>query len=248
MNALDDTQCGLQIPFPLACGCHWGCSFAATSYGQGGLFGNRHLSRRCLSPHRFLFWILVSPLGLESPLVCIHGQGEYEVGLYVPVLIGRRPEAYRYIRPLLHALRKLLQLVLQHGCGGIPSEVRKGDLMSRLPPGWPAPHSMEPETPKPKGSQWFTSFLHDLLASHVQEDRVWHRDWHHFAHLRDGDQYEAGGIQLVRQILTGGRSMPHIQMHVCNAKGLRGYVVRLIHEPHSHRQCVLLVEHALSHG
>ena len=140
--------------------------------------------------------LMVSPLGLKLPLVCILHQGEYEVRLYVPVLTGRRPERYRHLRPLPHALRKLLRLILQHGCGGIPSEARKGNLMNRLPPRWLAPHSMEPKTPKPKGSQWFTSFLHDLLASHVQEDRVWHRDWHHFAHLQDGDQYEAGGIQL----------------------------------------------------
>ena len=104
---------------------------------------------------------------------------------------------------------------------------------------------MEPETPKPEGSQGFTSFLHDLLASHVQEDGMQHRNWYHVAHLRDGDQYEAGGIQLVRQILTGGRCMPHIQMHVGNAKGLRGNVVRLIHEPHSHIRRVLPIEHNL---
>ena len=107
---------------------------------------------------------------------------------------------------------------------------------------------MEPETPKPKGSQWFTSFLHDLLASDVQEDGVRHHGWHNFAHLRDGDQYEVGGIQLVRRILTGCRSMPHIQMHVCNAKGLHGNIVRLIHEPHSHRWQVLLIEHTFSCG
>ena len=86
-------------------------------------------------PPRLPFWILVSPLGLKPPLVCIHRQGEYEVRFYVPVLIGRRPEAYRHLRTLPHALRKLLWLVLQHGCGGIPSEARKGDLTNRLPPG-----------------------------------------------------------------------------------------------------------------
>ena len=42
--------------------------------------------------------------------------------------------------------------------------------MNWLLPRWLAPHSMEPETPKPKGSQWFASFLHDLLACHVYED------------------------------------------------------------------------------
>ena len=107
---------------------------------------------------------------------------------------------------------------------------------------------MEPETLKPEGSQGFTSFLHDLLASHIQEDGMRHRNWYHVAHLRDGDQYEAGGIQLVRRILIGGRSMPHIQMHVGNAKGLHGNIVRLIHEPHSHVQRVLPIEHTSSHG
>ena len=107
---------------------------------------------------------------------------------------------------------------------------------------------MEPETPKPEGSQGFASFLHDLLASHVQEDGMQHRNWYHVTHLRDGDQYEAGGIQLVRRILNGGRCMPHIQMHVGNAKGLRGNVVRLIHEPHSHIRRVLPVEHTSSRG
>ena len=125
-------------------------------------------------------------------------QGKYEVGFYVPVLLGRRPEAYRHLRPLPHALGKLLWLILQHGCGGIPPEARKGDLMNRLPPRWLAPHSMEPETSKPEGSQGFASFFHDLLASHIQEDGVQHRNWYHVAYLRDGDQYEAGRIQLVR--------------------------------------------------
>ena len=105
---------------------------------------------------------------------------------------------------------------------------------------------MEPETPKPEGSQGFTSFLHDLLASYVQEDGMWHRNLYHIAHLQDRDQYEAGGIQLVCRILTGGHYMPYIQMHVGNAKGLRGNVVRLIHEPHSHRWWVLPVEHTSS--
>ena len=182
MNALDGTQCGLQILFSLACGLRWGCSLAATGYGQGSSFRNSCLPRRCLSPRRLPSWILTSPLGLKPPSVCIH-QGEYEVGIYVPVLLGRRPERYHYLRPLPHALRKLLWLVLQHGCGGIPLEVRKGDLTNRLLPRWPAPHSMEPETPKPKGSQWFASFLHDLLTCHVQEDRVRCHDWHHLAHL-----------------------------------------------------------------
>ena len=107
---------------------------------------------------------------------------------------------------------------------------------------------MEPETSKPQGSQGFASFLHDLLASHIQEDRMWHCKWYHVAHLRDGDQYKAGGIQLVHRILTGGRSMPHIQMHVGNAKGLHGNIVRLIHEPHSHIWGVLSIEHMSGHG
>ena len=73
-----------------------------------------------------------------------------------------------------------------------------------------------------------------------------HRDWYHITHLRDGDQYEAGGIQLVRRILTGAHSMPHIQMHVGNAKRLRGNIVRLIHEPHYHAWRVLPIEHTSS--
>ena len=220
MNALDGTQCGLQILLSLVCGLRWGCSFAATSYGQGISLGNRCLSGRHLSPRRLPSWILGSPLGLKPPSVCIHRYGEYEVRLYVPVPIGRRPERYRHLRPLPHALRKLFQLILQHGCSDLPPEVREGDLMNRLLPRWPAPHSMEPETPKPEGSQWFSSFLHDLLACHVQEDGVRLHDWHHLARLRDGDQYEAGGIQLVCLVLTGCRSMPHAQMHEGTAKGL----------------------------
>ena len=167
MNALDGTQGGLRILFSLACGLRWGCSLAATCYGSGSPFGNGHLPRRCLSPRRLPFWTLASPLGLEPPLVCIHRQGECEVGLYVPVPTGRRPERYRYLRPLPHALGKLLQLILQHGCSDVSSESRKGDLMNWLLSRWLAPHSMEPETPKPKGSQWFAGFLHDLLACHV---------------------------------------------------------------------------------
>ena len=199
MNVLDDTQCSLQIPFSLVCGLCWGCSLAATGYGQRSFLRNRHLSRRHLSPRRLPFWILVRPLGLKLPLVRIHCQGEYEVRFYVPVHTGRRPEVYQHLRPLPHTLGKLLWLVLQHGCSGIPSEAREGDLMNRLPPPrWSAPHSMEPETLKPEGSQWFTSFLHGLLASCVQEDRVRHGNCYHVTHLRDGDQYEAGGIQLVR--------------------------------------------------
>ena len=54
-----------------------------------------------------------------------------------------------------------------------------------------------------------------------------------------------GGIQLVRQIRTGARSMPHMQMHVGGTEGLFGNVMRLIHEPHSHIQSVLPIEHTL---
>ena len=50
MNALNDTQCSLQIPFSLVCGLSWGRSLATTGSGQGSFFGNRRLSRRCLSP------------------------------------------------------------------------------------------------------------------------------------------------------------------------------------------------------
>ena len=180
---LDGTQYDLQILFPLACGLQWGHSLAATGCGHGSPFGNRCLPRRCLSPRRLPFWILTSPLGLKPPSICIHRQGEHEVKLYVPVLTGRRPERYRHLRPLLHALRKLLRLVLQHGCGGIPSEAREGNLTNRLHPRWPDPHGMEPEILKPKGSQWFSSFLHDLLAPHIQEDGVRLHDWHQLAHL-----------------------------------------------------------------
>ena len=242
MNALDGTQCDLQILFPLACGLRWGHSPAATGCGHGSPFGNRHLPRRLLSPHRLPFWIWGSPLGLKPPSVCIHRYGEYEVGLYVPVQTGRRPEGYRNLGPLPHALSKLLQLIHQHGCGDLPPEAREGDLMNRFLPRWPAPHGMEPETTKPEGSQWFPSFFHDLLACHVQEDRVRLRDWHHLARLQNGDQYQADGIQLVCGVLTGCRSMPHAQMHEGTAKGLHGNVVRLIHEPHSHGRWVLFIK------
>ena len=197
MNALDGTQCGLQILLSLACGLCWGRSLAATGYGQGSSLRNRCLSGRHLSPCRLPSWILGSPLGLKPLSVCIHHYGEYEVGLYVPVPTGGRPERYCHLRPLPHALRQLLQLILQHGCGDLSPEVREGDLMNRLLPRWLAPRSTEPATQKPEGSQWFSSFLHDLLACHVQEDGVRLLNWHHLTRLRDGDQYEAGRIQLV---------------------------------------------------
>ena len=52
-------------------------------------------------------------------------------------------------------------------------EVRESDLMNELLPRWPAPHSMEPETPKTVGSQWLSSFLNGLLFYYVQEDGMW---------------------------------------------------------------------------
>ena len=164
MDMLDGPQCGLRILLALVWGLHWRCSLAATGYGWGSPLRNRHLFGRHLSPCKLSFWILGSPLGLKPLLVCIHRYGEHEVGLNVPVQTGRRPERYRHLGSLRHAVRKLLRHILQHGCGGIPSEVREGDLMNRLLPRWLVPHSMEPETPKPKRSQWFSSFLYDLLA------------------------------------------------------------------------------------
>ena len=126
--------------------------------------------------------------------------------------------------------------------------MRKSDLMNRLPSRQPVPHSMEPETSEPEGSQGFTSSFHGLLGCQVQEDGMRHRNWYHVAHLRDSDQYEAEGIQLVRRICTGAHSMPHIQMHVGSAEGLCGNVVRLIHKPHSHVRRVLPIEHTFSRG
>ena len=99
MNALYNAECGLQIPFSLACGLCWGHSFAATSHSLRSLCRNRHLFWRCLSSRRLPFWILVRPLGLKPPLVRIHRQGEYEVGFYVPVCMGRRPEVYDILDP-----------------------------------------------------------------------------------------------------------------------------------------------------
>ena len=107
---------------------------------------------------------------------------------------------------------------------------------------------MEPETSEPEGSQGFASSFHGLLGCHIKEDGMRHRNWYHVTHLRYSDQYEAGGIQLVRQICAGARSMPHIQMHVGSAERLCGNVVRLIPEPHSHVRRVLPIEHRFSHG
>ena len=145
------------------------------------------VSGRLLSPCSLPFLILASPLGLMPPSVGIHRYGEYEVGLYVPVPTGRRPEGYHHLRPLPHALGKLLWPILQHGCSGLPSEVRESDLMNGLFPRWPAPHSMEPETPKPVRSQWLSSSLNSLLVYYLQEDSVWQCIRHHLTHLRDGD-------------------------------------------------------------
>ena len=89
---------------------------------------------RCLSSRRLLFWILFHPFGLMLLFVCLHCQGEHEVRFYVRVLPGRRPEVYQHLWPLPHTLGKLLWLILQHGCSGIPSEMRKGDLTNRPPP------------------------------------------------------------------------------------------------------------------
>ena len=183
MNAFHDAKGDLQISFFLVCGHCWGHSSAVISHSLRSLRQNRCLFWRCLSSRSLPFWILFRPFGLTPLFVCLHCQGEHEVRFYVPVLTGRRPEGYRHLRPLLHTLGKPLQLVLQHGCGGIPSEARKGNLMNRLPPRWLAPHSMEPETPKPEGSQWFTSFVHGLLASRIQEDGMRHRNGHDIAHL-----------------------------------------------------------------
>ena len=148
---------------------------------------SRRLSGRLLSPCRLLFLILASPLGLTPLSVGIHRYGEYEVRLYVPVPTGRRSERYRHLRSLLHALRKLLWLILQHGCCGLPLEARESDLMNGLLPRWPAPHSMEPETLKAVGSQWLSSFLNGLLVYYIQKDGVRQCIRHHLAHLRDGD-------------------------------------------------------------
>ena len=135
MNAFDNAERGLQISFSLVCGLLWGRSFAATSNSLRSLLWDRHLFWRCLSSCRLSFWILFRSFGLTPLFVCLHCQGEYEVEFYVPVHTRRRPEVYRHLRPLQHTLGKLLQLVLQHGCGGVPSEMRKSDLMKRLPPG-----------------------------------------------------------------------------------------------------------------
>ena len=248
MNAFDDAECSLQISFSLVCGLCWGCSLAATCLNLRSLLWSRRIFWRCLSFRRLPFWILFRPLDLTPPLVRIHCQGEYEVGVDVPVLTGRRPEVYRHLRPLQQTLGKLLLLVLQHGCRGLPLEMRKSDLMKGVPSRRPVPHSMEPETSEPEGSQGFASSFHGLLGCHIQEDGMWCCNWYHVAHLQDSDQYEAGGIQLVCQIHTGACSMPHMQMHVGGAEGLHGNIVRLIHELHSHVRRVLPIEHTFSHG
>ena len=135
MNVFDDARCSLQISFSLVCGLHWGCSFAATSHSLRRLLWNRPLFWRCISFCRLPSWILFRPLGLTPLFVRLHCQCEHEVRFYVQVLTGRRPEVYQHLRPLPHTLANLLHLVLQHGCRGIPSEMRKSDLTNRLPPG-----------------------------------------------------------------------------------------------------------------
>ena len=183
MNVINDAEHDLQISFSLVCGLCWGRILAATRHNLRSLLWNRHLFWRHLSSHRLPFWILFQPLGLTPPLVHIHCQSEYEVEVNVPVLTGRRPEVYRHLRPLQQTLGKLLLFVLQHGCGGLPSETRKSDLMNRLPSRWPVPHRMEPETSEPEGSQGVTSSFHGLLGFHIQEDGMQHRNWYHIAHL-----------------------------------------------------------------
>ena len=120
--------------------------------------------------------------------------------------------------------------------------------MNRVPSRWPVPHSMEPETAEGEGSHGFASSFHGLLSCHVQKDGMLRHNWYHVTHLRDSDQYKAGGTQLVCQLHTGARSMPHMQMHVGSAERLRGNVVRLIHEPHSHERSVFPIEHTFSRG
>ena len=187
MNAFHDAEGDLQISFPLVCGLCWEHSSAVTSHSLKSLSQNRRLFWRRLSSRGLPFWILFCPFGLTPLFVRLHCHGEHEVGFYVPVLTGGRPEGYRHFRPLPHTLGKPLRLVLQHGCGGLPLEARKGDLMNRLPPRWPAPHSMEPETPKPEGSQWFTSFVHGLLA---------------FASRKTGCGIATGMMSLISETVT----------------------------------------------
>ena len=183
MNAFDDAECSLQISFSLVCGLCWGHSLAATCHNLRSPLWSRGLFWRYLSSCRLPFWILFHPLGLTPPLVRIYCQGEYEVPVDVPVHIGRRPEVYRHLRPLQQTLGKILLLILQHGCGGLPLEMGKSDLMKGVPSRRPVPHSMEPETSEAEGSQGFTSSFHGLLGCHVQEDWMLCRNWYHVAHL-----------------------------------------------------------------
>ena len=93
---------------------------------------------------------------------------------------------------------------------------------------------MEPETPEGEGSHGFTSSRHGVLSCHIQQDGMLRRNWYHVAHFGDVDKYKARRTQFVRQLHTGARGMPHMQMHVGSTERLRGNVVRLVHEPHPH--------------
>ena len=155
---------------------------------------------------------------------------------------------HNHLRPLQQTLGKLLLLVLQHGCDGLPLETGKSNLMNQVPSRQLVPHSMEPETSEGEGSHGFASSFHGLIGCHIQKDGMLHCNWYHITHLRDSDQYEVGGTQLVCRICTGACSMPHMQMHVGSTERLHGNVVRLIHKPHSHVWSVLPIEHTFSHS
>ena len=219
-----------------------------THHNLRSLPGSRCLLWRPLCSQRLPFWILFCLLGLTPLLVLIYCQGEYEVRVNVSVVAGRRPEVYRHLRPLQQTLGKLLLLVLQHGCSGLTLEMGKSNLMNRVPSRRPVPHSVEPETSEGEGSHGFTSSFHGLLSCHAQKDGMLQRNWYHVTHLRDSDKYEVGGTQPVCRLHTGARSMQHMQMHVGCTERLRGNVVRLVHEPHSHKRSVLPIEHTFSHG
>ena len=179
----ENAERGLQGSFPLVCGLRWGRSLASTHHNLRSLLWSRHLFWRCLSSRRLPFWILFCPLGLMPSLVHIYCQGEYEVRVDVPVLTGRRPEVYRHLRPLQYTLGKLLLLILQHGCGGLPSEMGKSDLTNGVPSRQPVPHTMEPDTSEGEGSHGFTGSFHGLLGCHIQKNGMLCRDWYHIAHL-----------------------------------------------------------------
>ena len=173
MKVPDGTPCDFRISFLLTGSLSWLRSLAATCYGQRNPLGGRCLSGRLLSPSKPLLRVLASLLGLIPPAVGIHRYGECEFRIYVPVSTGRRSERYRHLRPLPHARREPLWFMLQHRCGGIPSEARENDLTNGFLPGWPAPHSMEPETRKPARSQWPSVSSRASLVYYVQEEGVW---------------------------------------------------------------------------